>query len=155
VPLPEVVVDELAAHLARWPAGADGFVFTDDQGRPIRRTRFSADVWRSAVAAADGVPAGVGFHALRHYYASLLIAAGESVKVVQERLGHASASETLDTYSHLWPSSDDHTRAAVEAALAAPASGTRPLHHCSPRPGRGPCRAAHPHPQSAAQPRPT
>ena len=47
-------------------------------------------------------------------YASLLIRHGESVKVVQAWLGHATAAETLDTYSHLWPDSDDTTRAAVE-----------------------------------------
>jgi integrase len=122
IPLGKVVVDELAAHLARWPAGEEGFIFTDDQGRPISRTRFSTYVWRPAVGAAEGVPAGVGFHALRHYYASLLISAGESVKVVQERLGHANASETLDTYSHLWPSSEEHTRSAVDLALGGAAS---------------------------------
>jgi integrase len=115
VPMPDVLIDELAAHLARHPA-ADGFLFTDARERPISRTRFSGDVWRPAVNVA-GLPAGTGFHALRHYYASLLISAGESVKVVQERLGHASASETLDTYSHLWPTSDDHTRSAVDAAF--------------------------------------
>ena len=32
---------------------------------------------------------------------------GESVKVVQRRLGHKTAKETLDTYGHLWPDSDD------------------------------------------------
>ena len=57
------------------------------------------------------------FHALRHHYASLLIRFGESVKTVQARLGHASAAETLDTYSHLWPDSDDRTREAVDSAL--------------------------------------
>ena len=40
------------------------------------------------------------------------------MKTVQARLGHASATETLDTYSHLWPDSDDRTRAAVDAVLA-------------------------------------
>jgi integrase len=49
----------------------------------------------------------VTFHDLRHYYASLLIRHNESVKVVQARLGHSSAAETLDTYSHLWPDSED------------------------------------------------
>jgi hypothetical protein len=39
------------------------------------------------------------------------------VKTVQARLGHASAAETLDTYSHLWPDSDDRTREAVESVL--------------------------------------
>jgi integrase len=43
----------------------------------------------------------------------------ESVKVVQARLGHASAAETLDTYSHLWPDSEDRTRLAVDEVLGA------------------------------------
>ena len=117
IPLPTVVVDALAAHLAAYPPLEDGFVFVTDAGRPIRRTAFG-DTWRAAVKA-SGAPAGTGFHELRHYYASLLIRHGESVKVVQARLGHASASETLDTYSHLWPDSDDRTRAAVDSVLSA------------------------------------
>ena len=57
------------------------------------------------------------FHDLRHFYASLLIAKGCSIKTVQKRLGHQSAMETLDTYSHLWTDSDDETRAAVDVVL--------------------------------------
>ncbi len=49
----------------------------------------------------------------------LLIASGADVKVVQARLRHASAKTTLDTYGHLWPDSDDSTRAAIEAVMAA------------------------------------
>ena len=115
IPLPQVVLDALAAHLAAYPAGRDGFVFTNERCGPIRRNRFS-EVWRPAVAAA-GAPPETGFHDLRHFYASLLIRHGESVKVVQSRLGHASAAETLDTYSHLWPDSDDRTRQAVDHVL--------------------------------------
>jgi hypothetical protein len=66
-----------------------------------------------------GLPAGTSYHDLRHFYASLLIDHGESVKVVQRRLGHASATETLDTYSHLWPDSEDRTRDAVDSVLDA------------------------------------
>lgn len=44
---------------------------------------------------------------MRHFFASVLIRQGLNVKVVQARLGHATAPETLDTYSHLWP--DDET----------------------------------------------
>lgn len=62
-------------------------------------------------------PGGVTVHDLRHFYASLLIRHRESVKVVQRRLGHKSAVETLDTYSHLWPDSEDRTREAVDTAL--------------------------------------
>jgi hypothetical protein len=45
-------------------------------------------------------------------------ARGADVKIVR-RLRHASAKTTLDTYSHLWPDSDDSTRAAIDTALAA------------------------------------
>lgn len=44
--------------------------------------------------------------------------ASSSVRVtVQARLGHATAAETLDTYSHLWPDSADRTRDAVDTVL--------------------------------------
>ena len=56
-------------------------------------------------------PEGFRFHDLRHYLASLLIASGADVKVVQARLRHASAKTTLDTYGHLWPDADESARA--------------------------------------------
>src|SRR4051794_13521810 len=132
IPLPQVVIDALEEHRAAFPPTthelvwrADGtaesisveLVCTDDDGQPIRRTAFSAKVWRPATLKA-GLPDGKTTHDLRHYYASLLIRHGESVKTVQARLGHKNASETLDTYSHLWPDSDDRTRDAVDAAFA-------------------------------------
>jgi integrase len=64
-----------------------------------------------------GLPAWATPHALRHYYASLVIQSGASVKAVQARLGHASAVVTLDTYGHLWPDEEDRTRAAVDMAF--------------------------------------
>lgn len=76
---------------------------------------FGHRIWQPALAAAG--LSGFGFHALRHFYASLLIRHGESVKTVQVRLGHATAAETLDTYSHLWPDSEDRTRDAVDGVL--------------------------------------
>lgn len=115
VPMPAVVGDALAAHLAEFPPGQDGLIFATPSGGPVRRTTFW-DTWRQAVKDA-GLREGLRFHELRHFYASLLIRYGESVKVVQDRLGHASAAETLDTYSHLWPDSEDRTRAAVDAVL--------------------------------------
>ena len=54
-----------------------------------------------------------------------LIRHGESVKTVQSRLGHASAVETLDTYSHLWPDSDDRTRDAIDSMLGFTADALR------------------------------
>lgn len=122
IPLPQVVVDALAAHLAAFPAEPDGLIFTL-AGKPITRQTFGHK-WRPAVETA-GLPTGTGFHALRHYYASLLIRHGESVKTVQSRLGHASAVETLDTYSHLWPDSDDRTRDAIDSVLGTTADALR------------------------------
>jgi integrase len=116
IPVPDVVLAALAEHLRVFGAGPEGLVFTNDDGEAIRRTRFS-DVWRPAARVA-GLELGQGMHALRHFYASLLIRAGCSVKVVQARLGHATAAETLDTYSHLWPDDEDRTRQAVDDVFA-------------------------------------
>jgi integrase len=112
-------VTALCEHLRRFPVThSDGLVFTDDNGEPIRRTTFSREIWRPTIAKVRAAPAATGMHDLRHYYASLLIRHGESVKTVQRRLGHATAAETLDTSSHLWPDSGDRTREAVDVILA-------------------------------------
>jgi integrase len=139
IPLARVTLDALAAHLARYPAQdieiedrsdprnlvtrTARLVFTTSGPGPITRSQWS-QIWRPA-ARAVGVPQRVGLHALRHFYASALIRHGESVKTVQQRLGHSSAAMTLDTYTHLWPDSDDRTREAVERALSAPADSAR------------------------------
>ena len=137
VPLGDVALETLAEHLRRWPASVaisalsgapELLVFTDGQGGPAGRHAFN-HAWRRAVKAAD-LPTGTGFHELRHYYASLLIHDGASVKVVQARLGHKSALETLDTYGHLWPDSEDQTRRAVDGVLGVlrtPAASPRPV----------------------------
>lgn len=84
-----------------------------------RRHGNAREIWRPVVEKA-GAPTGIGMHELRHYYASLLIRYGESIKAVQRRLGHATAAETLDTYSHLRPDSDDRTRDPTCLVLACP-----------------------------------
>ncbi|HEV7196856.1 MAG TPA: tyrosine-type recombinase/integrase [Pedococcus sp.] len=114
VPLPDVVLQALAEHVRHFPPGPHGVIFSGSDGQLLRRSAFG-NLWRRVNDEA-GVK-GRTFHSLRHYYASLLIRHGESVKTVQARLGHASAAETLDTYSHLWPDSDDKTREAVDAYL--------------------------------------
>ena len=131
IPLGDVVVRALARHLELFPPTCaleavsgrqEPLVFSTDRGQPISRTTFSAQVWRPAVKVA-GLTGKVTYHDLRHYYASLLIGRGASVKVVQARLGHKSATETLDTYSHLGPDDEDLTRNATDAELAALADG--------------------------------
>jgi integrase len=58
------------------------------------------------------------FHDLRHTHASLLLAQGAHVKVVQERLGHASVTMTMDTYSHLLPGVQEAAMERFDAALS-------------------------------------
>jgi len=116
IPIADSTVFELSEHLRKYETGPEGLIFTTEGGLPMQRNRFG-DLWRGMRRRSDDVPDRAKFHDLRHFYASLLIREGESVKVVQARLGHASASETLDTYSHLWPDSEDKTRSAVDAVL--------------------------------------
>ena len=123
VPLGQVTVDALAAHLAEFDPHPDlGLVFTDAAGRPIREQTFGR-AWHRARHAA-GVPAWAkGPHALRHHFASLLIARGSSPTVVQRRLGHASPMITMGVYGHLWPDDEENTRAAVDAEWLTLGSG--------------------------------
>lgn len=60
--------------------------------------------------------------------ASALIRYGESVRTVSAVLGHADETETLRTYSHLWPDADARTRAAVDAVLSPRAGSLRTGH---------------------------
>lgn len=121
VPAPVFVLEALSRHLAAHPRGPWDLVFASSAGAPVSRSSLHRS-WVTAVAAA-GLPGRTTFHDLRHTYASVLIDGGESVSVVAARLGHKNATETLRTYSHLWPSSDERTRTVVDRAFA----GIQPL----------------------------
>ena len=58
----------------------------------------------------------------------MLIAANLNPKVIQARLGHATITETMDTYGHLFPDAEDLGPGAIDAtfAAAATATGTEP-----------------------------
>jgi integrase len=62
----------------------------------------------------------IRFHDLRHTHASHLLAAGVSVKVVRERLGHASVGFTLDVCAHVVPGQQADAAAAVARLVDAP-----------------------------------
>ena len=64
------------------------------------------------------LPRGFKFHHLRHTAASLRLAQGDHPKVVQEMLGHARISITLDLYSHLMPSLQADSAERFEKALS-------------------------------------
>lgn len=104
ITLPQRTMAALRQHqkqqLASGRAGFD-WVFCDDDGKHLIGTRITEGFKRILKWA--GLPE-IRFHDLRHTHASLLFAAGVHPKIVQERLGHATISVTLDIYSHLIPS---------------------------------------------------
>lgn len=88
LPLPAIVADVLAAHLAS-EGRPEGLLFVAADGQPVKRNSFTK-VRHSALRRA-GPDERLRLHDLRHAYASALIHAGESVKVVQAygaRFGH-------------------------------------------------------------------
>jgi integrase len=107
------LIKALAAHLAEFLALEPAGLIFHEGTRSLRRNAF-ATIWHTA---ADPVRRGTSPHDMRHAYASLLIRHGADVKLVQARMGHTSATTTLDTYGHLWPDSDDRTRTAIDAAF--------------------------------------
>lgn len=115
VPLPKTTADVLAAHLAKYPA-ADGYVFHDEQGRPLQHVRLNRAI--AAAAKKAGFP-DVRSHDLRHHYASVLIDAGESVVTVAARLGHKDASIVVAVYAHLLPNGEERSRKAIDGAWSA------------------------------------
>ncbi|GAB3872390.1 tyrosine-type recombinase/integrase [Kibdelosporangium lantanae] len=97
------------------PVTVDLLLYTRESG-PLHRHSYNHYVWKPALRAA-GIPnAGRadGFHALRHFYASVLLDAGESIRVLADYLGHADPGFTLRTYTHLMPSSGERTRKAID-----------------------------------------
>ena len=116
--VPSELTASLSAHVAKEgltdPAAQ---LFRTPLGRLWQRNN-AGEEWRR-IRQAVGLPSEVTLHTLRHTYASNLIASGCDVVTVQRALGHAQPSITLNTYSHLWPSAEDKTRAATAAFMAA------------------------------------
>jgi integrase len=96
-------------------SGEDGTLFTTRFGTPYRHDYYGTRIFAGAVTRA-GLPSSTTSHDLRHHYASVLLAQGESVINVAERLGHHNASLVMSTYGHLMPDSEDRTRRAVKAS---------------------------------------
>jgi integrase len=70
----------------------------------------------NAIIARAGVPK-VRLHDLRHTHATLLLTAGQPIKAVSERLGHAKTSITIDTDAHMLPRMQDGAVDALRAWL--------------------------------------
>ncbi len=80
----------------------------------------------TGAAKATELPGGTSSHDLRHHFASVLLAAGESVVAVAEWLGHDNATLILTVYGHLMPHSEDRMRKAIDAAHGVSADSCAP-----------------------------
>lgn len=102
-------------QLSTYDPGPEGLIFTGRTHHPLDRGDVG-DVWRNAVKGM-GLRDRSGWHDLRHYCASLLIAGGLSVRAVADWLGHKDPAETLRTYAHWWPADQQRIAMAIDGEL--------------------------------------
>ncbi|MFD9886925.1 tyrosine-type recombinase/integrase [Streptomyces alboflavus] len=142
VPLADFVSYALAEQITRRPPvevtlpwkTPDGppvtatLIFYSRERKALNRNYFNMYLWKPALVEAGVIPEREpgkrfaksrehGMHALRHYYASVLLDAGENIKALAEYLGHSDPGFTLRTYTHLMPNSQDRARKAIDAAF--------------------------------------
>lgn len=115
ITMSKALTEQLATHMTESRMTRDGLVFTAPMGGPMRRSLFRRRMWLPGVQASVGEP--LRFHDLRHTHVALLVAAGQHIKVIQERLGHASIKTTLDTYGHLFDGLDQVAAEALDKAI--------------------------------------
>ncbi|MGW1767976.1 tyrosine-type recombinase/integrase [Streptomyces sp. NPDC002073] len=145
VPLPRRVAQVLREHREEFPPVAvtlpwlkpDGplvtkrLLFALPGGGAVRRTDFNTRVWKFALVQAGIIPQPKdgerhqsarehGMHALRHFYASVLLDGGENIKALSTYLGHGDPGFTLRVYTHLMPSSHERTLKAVDDLFKGP-----------------------------------
>ena len=124
VPLPRFLAAEIAAAVAG--KHADQLVFTMPGGGVMRLPNWRHSVFVSARRRA-GLSDRFRVHDLRHTAASLMIQAGYPPKMLQEIMGHASITTTLDLYGHLYPGEmDRYADRLNEAAGMTDAANKRP-----------------------------
>jgi integrase len=122
--IPEPLVEVLAWHLAsfRPDAGPADLVFTGPRGMPLRRS-FAARVFKPAVVRA-GLDAGLTFRGLRKVATSYMVDDGVHPRVIQHRLGHATARLSQELYAHVSDGADQDAAARLGARFSG-ATGTQ------------------------------
>lgn len=129
VGLPRFLIHELEPLVRS--RSADAWLFTAPHGGVLSISNWNRRVFAPAVRDAGLAQRGLTPHSLRHTAASLAIASGADVKVVQNMLGHKDAAMTLNTYAGLFPDRLDVLADALDAARDA---GLDPeVSHCGRR----------------------
>ncbi|MEV5913335.1 tyrosine-type recombinase/integrase [Streptomyces chartreusis] len=120
VPVPPSVADELEKHEAFWePWGEEGWYYESEtyQNRHPSRTTYTSR-WDEAMRKAGLTDKGYTPKGLRHYFASMAIAAGVPLYEVARWMGHSSTKVTEQVYAHLVDGADERITGAFEASLA-------------------------------------
>jgi integrase len=121
IKLTQAATEALRSHLERQleeidSSGDDyqdqGLIFPSRKGTPMNARNLTARSFKPLLKRA-GLP-DIRLHDLRHTCATLMLCEGVHIKLVQELLGHATISITLDTYSHLLPGMGDEAAGAME-----------------------------------------
>lgn len=136
VPASPGIAAEIREHEARFPAVSitlpwreprgepvtARLLITGDDGRLFSGDLFTKVVWQGAFRRAEIIyrKRADGMHALRHFYASVLLAQGVSIKELADYLGHSDPGFTLRTYTHLVPSSHERARLAIDGVFGRP-----------------------------------
>jgi integrase len=114
VRIPTEVAEELARHLAAFPPGPDGLVFTSPQGKPLNYHNFRRR-WDRAVERVGMGP--MTPHDLRHSGVALAIAARAHPREIQELCRHTSFTTTMNVYGGLFESLHDRLAERLGAAF--------------------------------------
>lgn len=124
IALPAIATDALRSRrlqqieqrLAAGPHWRDtmGLVFTTPYGKPLHATTLTKAL--QAALAAAGLPR-IRFHDLRHAAATLMLAQGVPLKVIQTTLGHSTIAVTSNVYAHVLPELQAEAAAKMDAVL--------------------------------------
>ena len=128
IPLPSILVNTLREWKLICPKGDHGLVFPNGAGQienhaNIVQRGLAPTLIAAGVVTKAGEAKYTGLHALRHYYASWGInrredgGLGLPLKMVQQRMGHATLAMTSDRYGHLFPNGDDGSELEAAAGL--------------------------------------
>lgn len=120
VPMPDAVALAIKDWLAYATPNDLGLIFSTRQGKHMRPGNFHRDIWRPVLKAAGLDPDAHGhnyhFHALRHFYASMMVEARLPDADTAKLMGHASFDTTLRIYTH--STAEDDFRHSAPDALA-------------------------------------
>lgn len=119
LPLSGALVQALIEHKKQQPEEhrfKHNLVFASDVGTPLSVRNIQGRNFKPILKRA-GLP-DIRLYDLRHTHATILLLDGVNPKVVSERLGHASAAFTLDTYAHVLPSMQEEATERFEARVS-------------------------------------